>query len=182
MSANGNTPWPTTVEAKRRWYAVQTKPRQEDVALVNLERQGYRAYLPRIQLKKRRRDRWQAIIEPLFPGYLFLHVDLESENVAPVRSTQGVRAMVRFGRQCQPLPDEVIDYLHRREERLLGNDSEPELFKPGDTVRILSGPFAGLEAVYEMNRCEDRVLLLIGILGRQNRVAVSMDDIAPPQL
>lgn len=172
----------THSESEPRWYAVQTKPRQEDVARANLERQGYRVYLPRIQLKKRRGNRWQSVIEPLFPGYLFLKVDLNTDNIAPVRSTMGVRAMVRFGFECIAVPDAVIDYLQRRDSMAPGDDASPALFKPGDKVRILSGPFSGLEAVYDMSRSDDRVLLFIEILGRQNRVAVATDDVAPADL
>ena len=166
-----------------RWYAIQTKPRQEEVAHLNLERQGFRVYLPRIQLKKRRGSKWQVVIEPLFPGYLFLNVDLDRDNIAPVRSTIGVRAMVRFGVERVPVPDEVIEYLQRREAAAgAASDESPNPFKPGDKVRILSGPFGGLEAVYEMDRSDDRVLLLIDMLGRQSRVKVAVDDVAPAEL
>lgn len=165
-----------------RWYAIQTKPRQEEVARVNLERQGFQVYLPRIQLKKRRSHQWQVVIEPLFPGYLFLNVDLDHDNIAPVRSTIGVRAMVRFGVERVAVPDEVIEYLQQREPAGSSDVDSSNPFKPGDRVRILSGPFGGLEAVYEMNRSDDRVLLLIEFLGRQSRVKVAVDDVAPAKL
>lgn len=162
-----------------RWYAIQTKPRQEEVARVNLERQGYRVYLPLIQLRKRRSGRWQVAIEPLFASYVFLNVDLDHDNIAPVRSTLGVRAMVRFGFEYVAIPDEVIEYLQQREPTGSANAAPRPLFTPGDKVRILTGPFGGLDAVYEMNRSDDRVLLLVDILGRQSRVKVALDDVAP---
>lgn len=167
------------VESEPRWYAVQTKPRQEEVARENLERQGYRVYLPRLQLKKRRNNRWQTVIEPLFPGYLFLHIDLNNDNVAPVRSTFGVRAMVRFGHECVAVADDIIAWLQQRERREFGSEEEADLFKPGDKVQITHGPFGGLEAVYEMKRSDDRVMLLIEILGRKNQIAVALDDVTP---
>lgn len=159
------------------WYAVRTKPRQEDTALQNLTRQGYTAYLPRICLKKRRRNRWCEVVEPLFPGYLFLRVDLQTDNVSPVRSTLGVAGMVRFGTHYQPLPDSVIEYFRQKDAAADSTEMRSSPFRPGDRVRILSGPFAGLEAVYQMSRSEERALLLMHILGSTQHIAVPFDDI-----
>ena len=72
------------------WYAVQTKPRQELVAEQNLQRQGFVTYLPRIRLRKRKRNKLVDAVEPLFPRYLFIHVDPDQDSLAPVRSTLGV--------------------------------------------------------------------------------------------
>ena len=64
------------VTGMHHWYVIQTKPRQESVAIENLERQGYAAYCPKMAQAKRRRQRqrWQKVIEPLFPRYLFVQL------------------------------------------------------------------------------------------------------------
>ena len=74
------------------WYLIATKPRQEAVALLNLERQGYRVQLPKVELRKRRRGKWQEVIEPLFPGYLFVALATGVDDTAPIRSTVGCGA------------------------------------------------------------------------------------------
>ena len=56
------------------WFLVHTKPRQEDVALVNLERQGYRCYLPRLRVEKILRRKAVVVIEPMFSRYLFVRL------------------------------------------------------------------------------------------------------------
>lgn len=61
-------------------YAVHAKPRQEGVANDNLERQGYVTYLPKILVRKRRRDKWVKLVEPLFPRYLFIQVNPEQHT------------------------------------------------------------------------------------------------------
>ena len=68
-----------------RWFVVQTKPRQEQIALDNLSRQGYHSYLPRLCQQKRRRDQWHTVVEPLFPGYLFVQLTPGTDNTAPIR-------------------------------------------------------------------------------------------------
>ena len=81
------------------WYAIHTKPRQEDLAAEHLRRQEFEVYLPRIKQPRRYRGRWRDAIEPLFPRYLFIRLELGSENVAPIRSTRGVTKLVSFNGQ-----------------------------------------------------------------------------------
>ncbi len=59
----------------QHWYVVHCKPRQEATAEEHLNRQGYGAYLPKVLLRKRKRDKWVKVVEPLFPRYLFSQVD-----------------------------------------------------------------------------------------------------------
>ena len=52
---------------KRSWYLVHTKPRQENLAQENLERQGYETYLPRVYQTRRRNGRYVKTMEAFFP-------------------------------------------------------------------------------------------------------------------
>ncbi len=146
------------------WYLVHTKPRQEDVALLNLERQGYACYLPRLPVEKIRRGKAVATTEPLFPRYLFVQLDAsgQGQSWSPIRSTLGVSTLVRFGTQPARVDDALVALLRQREhERPLQT-----LFEPGQAVRITEGPFAGLEAVYQTPDAERRSMILLEILSR----------------
>jgi len=163
----------------KHWYAVQTKPRQESLAEDNLCRQDYETYLPKILVRKRRRDKWTKVVEPLFPRYLFIRVDADQHSLAPVRSTLGVASLVRFGQVLQPLPDSIIAYLRQAEDP----DTQQQLaddwpHRSGDTVHILEGPFAGLNGVFELTTGESRAMLLIELLGRSNKVIVEMNALS----
>ena len=165
------------------WYAVHARPRQEAVAELNLERQGYHTYLPKILLRKRRRDKWTRVVEPLFPRYLFIRVDPKQQSLAPVRSTLGVAALVRFGHLLRPVPDEIIACLKQAENPdTHQHHADQWPHQPGDEVRILEGPCAGLtgtfQALLQVPSGEDRALLLLDLLGRQNTITVDMDAIA----
>jgi len=156
------------------WYAVQTKPRQEKVAALNLRRQHYHTYLPKIRLRKRRRQQWQKVVEPLFPRYLFIEITSDEQSLAPVRSTVGVAGLVRFGKKLVAVPDPVINFIRQHEEadtEARADDQWPH--KPGDVVQVLEGPFVGLSGVYQMEKDEQRALLLIELLGRRNSVVVA---------
>jgi transcriptional antiterminator RfaH len=162
------------------WYAVQSKPRQEAVAEEHLKRQGFTTYLPRIRLRKHSRGKWVLTQEPLFPRYLFIQCDPSVDNTAPVRSTRGAVGLVRIGSDLRAVPDEVIAFLMQGEddtEHLRYDDSWPH--QPGDWVKVLEGPFAGLEGVYQQPIAESRAILLLELLGRENSVAVDMESLSP---
>ncbi len=159
-----------------QWFAVQSKPRQETTAKVQLERQGYTAYLPMITVRKRKRAAWTASIEPLFPRYLFVHANINEQSLAPIRSTTGVSGLVRFGTILRPVPDAVVHYLQQAEAAqgsLSGEESWP--FQVGDKVAVLEGPFAGLTAVFEGAQPQARAMILIELLGRKNAVEVPIN-------
>lgn len=161
----------------RRWYVVHTKPRQETLALGNLQRQSYTAYCPQaVQFKSRRRRR-QASIEPLFPRYIFIELTLGADNFAPIRSTLGVSDLVRFGDQPAIISQDVIDAIRRQEQHLLTHAGSPPAWQAGDPVEIISGPFAGLKGVFQKHRGADRVMVLFEMLGCQSRVAVNANCI-----
>ena len=163
---------------KRLWYAVKTKPRQEEIAKKNLLDQSFETYLPHITLRKRKRGAWQQVREVLFPGYLFIRVDTATQAIAPVRSTPGVSGLVRFGNQLLPIRHDLIEHIKRQEEVLAEEGDTPApRFQPGDKLTILEGPFAGLTAAFSMARSSDRVMVLINILGGQKAVAVNVNSV-----
>lgn len=160
------------------WYVAQTRPRQEAVAELNLQRQDFTCYLPRFTRRKRVRGHWQSVTEPLFPGYIFVNLDLTQGHIAPLFSTKGIKTLVRFGLQYQPFPDAGIDYLRQQEARQARIDETELPFREGDAVRILDGPLAGLQGVYQCTRGQDRVLVLIHILGAEKPVEVPVDSVS----
>lgn len=163
-------------EATGCWLAVYCKPRQELVAQENLERQDFRTYLPRIQLKRRRRGQWVDAIEVLFPRYLFIRVDPVKNSIAPVRSTRGVVGLVRFGGQPAIVADEVMEALSRHENAESGlHPDDYSIFTEGELVRLVEGPFVGMEGVFSQENSEKRVTVLLELLGRTSGVAVSRD-------
>jgi len=77
------------------WLVVQTKPRQEKTANLNLIRQGYETYCPDVVVKKRMKGKWVEVVEPLFPRYLFLRSDPTLRDMSPIRSTLNVTRIVQ---------------------------------------------------------------------------------------
>ena len=157
-----------------RWYLVRTKPNAEATALRNLVRQGYEVYFPRLSQSLPHRGRWRDRIVPLFPGYLFLGLDEGRQPLAPVRSTTGVACTVRFGSSYALVPDEVIRNLQARAhpETGLHRLDPPALLLPGSRVRILAGPFDGLEGIFQRECGAERAVVLLSVLGQPVGVSV----------
>ena len=164
----------------KRWYTVYTKPRQEKVALENLQRQHYEVYLPLVCIKKLIRKRWQAKIEPLFPRYLFVHIDIDEDHTAPIRSTSGVAGLVKFGNRAVPISDQIIDFFKSSADADTGiiPFRDPAIH-PGAKVTVTSGPLHGVEAIYDADTGEDRAIILIDVLGSINNITVPRKDINP---
>ncbi len=161
------------------WYAVHTKARDEALAEENLQRQGFHTFLPRVKAARRRRGRWHEVIEPLFPGYLFVRLDLLLQDASPIRSTRGALGLVRFGGDPAIVPAELVEQLLVAASDEPGVVRQEHLFQPGDRVEILSGPFIGLPATILAETGEERVQLLLDLLGRTNQVLVSRHQLAP---
>lgn len=146
------------------WYLVHTKPRQEDIALVNLERQGYECYLPQMRIERVRRRKAEVATEPMFPRYLFIRLDSSDhgKSWSPIRSTLGVSQLVHFGARAAKVDDTLIDLLRQR-ERAMPTEA---IFHSGDSVVIADGPFAGIEAIFQTADAERRAFILLEILAK----------------
>ena len=159
------------------WYVAHTKPRQERVALENLVRQGYCAYLPHLKVLKHWRGLPQIAFEPLFPRYLFFQPGRAEQSIAPVRSTLGVTSVVRFGGVPAVLQPGTLESIRDFESRQHAADfSELSALQPGKTVVVTSGPLAGLEGLVAMVS-KQRVIVLMRLLGEETKVRLSPDEL-----
>jgi transcriptional antiterminator RfaH len=156
----------------RAWYLVQSKPRNEARALENLVRQGYETYLPLMEVERLQRGKLLKKMEPLFPRYLFLHLEEGNDNWGPIRSTLGVAGLVRFGQAYAVVSDEVMAAVRERTQ-----DIKKSLFESGDNIRVVSGPLLGLEGVFEIADGEQRSFVLLEFMQKQQRVSVSTADL-----
>jgi len=162
----------------KRWYVLQTKPRQESVAREHIDRQGFEVFLPWLEQSRRRRGAWVDVVEPLFPRYLFVRADPERDNLALLRSTRGVTGLVRFGMELIAVPDDVMAALQAAgDENAKIQLTASTLFVQGEEVTILDGPFAGLKAIFEAESGEQRAIILLDILGRPSRIKVPTNSL-----
>ncbi len=162
------------------WFAVQTQPHAEVRATQNLGRQGYEVFFPRYK-KERRHARRRDIVEaPLFPGYIFVALDLEADRWRSVLSTVGVRRLISAGDRPLAVPLQVMDDLWARSDAngLFTLDDEPA-YRPGDPLAVTEGPFKDCIGLFAERDDQRRVILLLDILGRTMRLPIAAHAVQP---
>jgi transcriptional antiterminator RfaH len=162
----------------RQWFAVHSQANAEQKALLNLRTQGFEAYLPHYMKTRRHARRVNHVKAPLFPRYLFVRLDPERHRWRAVNSTYGVSHLICQGELPAPVSDRLIDEIRGREDAsgaIRLNRIIPP--KPGECVRIVSGPMMDMTGIFECELDEDRVVILLDIIGRSTRVTAPSDAI-----
>lgn len=163
------------------WYTIYTRPRMEQRVAVTLADQGIKTYLPKI---KNHLDPAKGKLIPFFPCYLFMWVDLEKTAAAKWQWAPGLRGIVAFDGVAAPISTQGIELIRRNIEEFNSSVAwRQSKFKPGDVVRVKTGPFAGLLALFEgPTTPAKRVTVLLDFLGNLNRVRLNANDLekAPP--
>ena len=161
------------------WYLAQLKPNALGVAVRHLRRQGFETFMPLLE-ETRRGARFETRRVPLFPGYLFVGATGRSTDVGAVRSTRGVTRLVKSAGRLSPLPASLVDTLRARCDEA-GLYRQNEDLEVGDGVRITGGPFAQYFGRVHALSSEERVWVLLDLLGRGALTEVPAKDITRAQ-
>ena len=159
----------------KNWYVIRSKPRKEDVVWRQVHNRGFETYYPRLRVNpvNPRAKKYR----PYFPGYLFVHVDLEDEGMSTFQWMPHTVGLVHFGGEPATVPENLIHTIRKRVDEI--NEAGGELFEglhPGDVVYITDGPFKGYEAIFD-SRVEgsERVRILLELLGNQRQIPIELD-------
>lgn len=158
------------------WFLAQLKPNCGRIAERNLKLQGFRTFLPTEVGTKRVSGKFITTPRPLFPGYIFVAFNAGAGHWRTINSTNGITRLVSFGKEPAPVPLEIVSQLMLHCD-VAGKLLPPKLLKPGDQVRLTSGPFADFLGTIEAIAPDRRVWVLLEIMGGQTRVAVSDDQL-----
>ena len=163
------------LEGGERWFLAHTLPKSECKAEMHLQAQGFRTYLPQINKTIRHARQFRDVRAPLFPRYIFLILDLSRDRWLSVRSTIGVAALFTSEDRPVPVPAGVVEGIIARSD---GNVITAELTK-GQSVRIVSGPFANLVGTLERLDAAGRTRVLLEIMGTAVPVAIHRLALCP---
>lgn len=161
-----------------RWYVVNTQPHQESRAELNLCRQGFEVWVPRIRRARRHARRIDSVLAPLFPSYLFVRLDLHVQSWRVINGTFGVVRLLCNGDMPLAAPDGLVEEIKQRRDESGTVVLPPRHLAIGEAVRVALGPFADLEGLFQEMSGRDRVVLLFNLLGRKVRASVPLAELA----
>ena len=155
------------------WYAIYTKPKQEDRADSNLRAWDVETFTPKIRERSLNpfTGKPHFITKLLFSRYIFARFRA-GQLLHKVAFTRGVQSVVSFGGRPTPVADELIAHIQSR----CGEDgfiTMGETFHPGDKVVINGGYFKGFAGIFEEGgNDQDRVAILLTTIDYQMRVQI----------
>jgi transcription termination/antitermination protein NusG len=160
----------------RSWYVLHTRSRFENVVNEGLMKKSIDVFLPKILVRSKRKDRKKMIRVPLFPGYLFVKTDLNPSEHLEILKTAGAVRLIGNTEGPKAVPDEAVQSL-----MIMVRTDDPistgQLYKKGDRVIVVYGPFAGVIGQFIRYGGKGRVVVNIEVLGQYAGVDVSEEDI-----
>jgi len=188
MSTNGYNSTETDVDGSLKtvtagpdmsWFAVYVKSRHEFQVHERLTNLDIETFLPVVERLRRWKDRKKMVTFPLFPGYLFVHIPKNYDEILTVLKARGVvKFLSKAPGEPAPVPDDQIESLQK-----LVNSKEPidpyPYLQEGKRVRITGGPLAGVEGILKERRGKHLLVLSVDVLKQGASVRIEAFDTEP---
>lgn len=159
----------------KKWFVVQIKPNSYDLAIRNLERQGFETFLPKMKATIKTNNKFINKDVAVFPGYAFVGTDLQNPYWTKINSTYGVSKLLSFNNKPYEIPLDLILTLKDRFQ----NKVDPiinENLKKGDTIKFNNGPFAELVANIESVEEKKRIYVLLEVMGGHRKLKINLKE------
>jgi transcriptional antiterminator RfaH len=160
----------------KEWFILQYKSNSHHLAEKNLTLQGFETFLPLHETTSRRLSRFISTSKPLFPGYMFIKFDRAESKWRKINSTYGVSRLITFNSNLKSIPTIFVDHLTKRYD-LSGKLLPIRKLKKGDQVTVLKGPFANFIATVEKYEADQRIWILMDLMGRKTKIITQSDDL-----
>jgi transcription antitermination factor NusG len=161
---------------EKKWCALQAHTLKEKRVAALLEQRGYEQFLPLWKPWDAKNARSGQSVA-LFPGYLFCRFDINDRRV-PVLTTPGVIKIVSYGPGAAQIRDEEIEAL-RRVMSLTDRIEPTTCLREGQKVRLIEGPFRGIEGKLCWIKNDQRLIVEITLIQRAVSVEVDMRWVVP---
>ncbi len=161
------------------WYCLHTRSRHEEVVYQRLEKKGFLAFLPKLEVWSKRKDRRKRIQKALFPGYLFVNDILNPFRTLEILKTPGVAKILSNEKGPAPVPDAQIESI----KKILSGKTAVFPFpylKEGQIVRVVDGPLKGCQGfLLQIKEEKERLVISVDILQRSVSVEIEGASVEP---
>ena len=163
----------------KEWFILQFKSNSHHQATKNLSRQGFEIFLPLHDTTSRTVSRFVTTTRPLFPGYMFIKFDRTESKWHKINNTYGVSRLVTFNSILKPIPTVFVNNLMKRYD-FSGKLLPIKKLKKGDQVKVLKGPFSNFIATVETYETDQRIWILMDLMGRKTKIQTPSDTLQLP--
>ncbi len=144
-----------------------------------LEQKEVGCFLPLMETWSKRRDRRKKIQLPMFPGYVFVHVLLDSYVQLTVVKTPGALSLLHNSQGPLSIPPYQVENL-----RTIVNSIQPLEIHPylrqGDWVHVVRGPLAGCIGILDrLDPKKGRLIVSVDIIKKSVSVELDLEDVEP---
>ena len=155
----------------KKWCIAQIKPNSYRSAIQNLERQGFEAFLPKMEITQRKENKFVVKNAYVFPGYMFVCFDPHSITWSKINSTYGVSKILTSNKKPSEISSDFILALKNRYE-INSNPMQKEKLHKGDSIKFYAGPFVDLIAKVESVDKNNRIWVLLESMDAKHRLKI----------
>ena len=160
----------------KEWFILQFKSNSHHLAAKNLNRQGFETFLPLHETTSRRLSQFMNTSKPLFPGYMFVRFDKAESEWHKINNTYGVSRLITFNSILKSIPTTFVANLMKRYD-LSGKLLPIKKLEKGDQVTVSKGPFANFIATVEKYEADQRIWILMDLMGRKTKIQTPSDNL-----
>lgn len=161
------------------WYALWTKSRHEFKAQEALANKGFEVFLPTTIKQSIRKDRRKFYKAPLFPGYIFVKTELNTDIYVEIVRSHGIVNLLGWKEKKAPsIPEAQIESLKILINREIPLETHPFL-KVGTYVKVIKGPLKGVIGLIKSIQSKRKLIVQVDLLKRAVSCEISADDVIP---
>jgi transcriptional antiterminator NusG len=161
------------------WYCIHTRSRHEDVVYQRLTDKQIQAFLPKMEVWSKRKDRRKKFQKALFPGYLFVYEIMNPQRGLEILKTPGVVKILGNETGPMPVPETQIESIKKLLDGKAAVSPFPYL-KEGQLVRVVDGPLRDCEGfLVKIKEQKEKLVISIDLLQRSVSVEIESASIEP---
>jgi len=109
---------------------------------------------------------------------MFITFDRTETTWHKINNTYGVLRLVTFNSILNSIPITFVNNLMKRCD-LSGKLLPMQKLKKGDQVKLLKGPFVNFAATVEKYENDQRIWVLMDLMGRSSKIQTNSDNLQP---
>jgi transcription antitermination factor NusG len=165
-----------TLEEEKKWYVIQTRPKNEQKVFEQIGRKEIEVFLPMIQTVRYWSDRKKKLMVPLFPGYVFVNTD-KKDRIKAISNTYGALRYVMYQKRPAVISGDEINNIKISLQAPEKIRIEEKSLTEGDLVEITGGVFSGLTGYIKEIRGNYKLIVNIVELNSTFSVQLNSSEI-----